>query len=146
MAKGLVGKTLLAYVAGIVDGEGCVGLYHNGQKQYSRVVRVVVANTNEWLIRFLQMQFKGSIYVRKRTFKHPNWNDYWVWEIRSRQASAFLKLILPYLQLKRPQAELAIAYQNRHKVGGLPRTQNNKILDESDKILITKINRQGRAF
>ena len=49
MATSLRGKPLLAYVAGIIDGEGCIGL-HTNYKNPSAIVTVMVKITNEWLI------------------------------------------------------------------------------------------------
>ena len=52
LANKLNGKLLLAYIAGIIDGEGCIMIHSN-------LVRVAVKNTNEWLIKFLKMNFGG---------------------------------------------------------------------------------------
>ena len=140
MAHGLQGKALLAYVAGIVDGEGTIGLHRN-YKNPSCMVTVNVGNTNEWLINFLKMNFGGYIcYQPNDDIKHK---DIWRWELRSKKAIEFIRLILPYLQIKRPQAELAIEFQKR-RINGKSISPQVKILDEADTILMSKYNKRGK--
>ena len=129
----------LAYTAGIVDGEGTIKLRTN--KSYYEV-EVFVTNTNEWLIQWLKMQFGGRIYLMKDSSRKPNARDGFRWRLISRQASEFLKLILPYLQIKRPQAELAIAYQKRRRKPWMRR--QSKVLDDAQKVLMSHYNKRGQ--
>ncbi|GAI54865.1 unnamed protein product, partial [marine sediment metagenome] len=103
-------EAILAYTAGIMDGEGCIGLYKEKAAHYNLgynlIVRVQIANTQEWLIRWLQMQFGG--YITHQYDERGNRKPLWQWRIAARKAAEFLKLILPYLYLKRSQAEIAI--------------------------------------
>ena len=139
----LKGQILLAYVAGIVDGEGTIGLHKNyeykGRPFYG--LRVSVGNTNEWLISFLKMQFGG--YVFKETHSNPLHKDCWKWELHAKKSYVFLKAILPYLQIKRPQAELAIRFQNRRQRYKI-RNEQAWFLDEEDKVLMASYNKRGK--
>ena len=136
----LKGKTLLAYVAGIIDGEGCIGLHKNMQyKHPSYTVRVYVGNTNEWLIQFLKIQFGGFITTKKAK---DNRNQVWAWELRARKACIFLRLILPYLQMKRANAELALLFQERRTYSQTGLSER-RILDEADRILMASYNHRG---
>jgi len=143
MAHGLKGKTLLAYVAGLVDGEGNIGLHKsvsNSSVSYY-TVHVGIGNTNEWLIQFLKMNFGGSICLG--TQQNENAKPIWRWEIRAKKAFEFLNMIIPYLQIKYPQAELAIKFQNRrHK--GAAITPEAKLLNETDRILMSNYNKRGK--
>ena len=138
MANDLAGKLLLAYVAGIVDGEGCIMIHSN-------CVRVSVKNTNEWLVRFLKMNFGGCLVYQKHSGGNLNSKPIWAWQMDAKKACEFLQLILPYLQLKRPQAELALSFQKRRtgkwRKKGLP--QEIKMLDDIDKSLMHKMNQRG---
>jgi len=137
----LKGKALLAYVAGIIDGEGSIGLHKNTQKKNpSYTVTVYVGNTNEWLIQFLKMQFGG--YITTSSQPNPRAKPIWRWEIRARKAYKFLELILPYLQMKRPQAELAIEFQARRQKF-LHLKPEAKVLDEANIILMRSYNQRG---
>lgn len=133
-------KTDLAYVAGIIDGEGCIRI--GQRKKNSNYVGVGVGHTNEWLIRWLHFSFGGSVCSKKAWL--PNQKPQWSWELRTRQACEFLKLILPYLKIKRPQAELALKFQSRRKYRGhQPMPQSDIIQDEADKILMHSYNKRG---
>ena len=54
---------ILAYTAGIVDGEGSIHIFKSKTKQGSAgfkiEMRVSVSNTNEYLCQWLKMQFGG---------------------------------------------------------------------------------------
>jgi hypothetical protein len=145
-------KTDLAYVAGIIDGEGWISIKNrtikNGNRNYA--LKVGVGNTNEWLINWLKFSFGGSVCLKKKWL--VNQKQQWIWDLSTKQASEFLKLILPYLRLKKPQAELAISFQSRRKYRGNPnwkikgkrRMSDAEIaLDEADKTLMHSYNKRG---
>lgn len=137
-------KTDLAYTAGIIDGEGSIGIYpqRQGNKSIAYALQVVVASTDEWLPLWLKFAYGGNIHNEKRYKEYHS--PCWAWSISTRQAGEFLKLVLPYLHLKRPQAELAIQFQSRkHNWGGKGKPQVAKILDEADAILMKKYNKKG---
>uniref|UniRef100_A0A6M3L5I0 Homing endonuclease n=1 Tax=viral metagenome TaxID=1070528 RepID=A0A6M3L5I0_9ZZZZ len=129
---------ILAYTAGIIDGEGHITILNKPDCR-SRKVQVAVTNTNEWLCQWLKMQFGGRVYTWKPYQKH--WKPAYRWILEFNKATDFLQLVLPYLNLKRAHAEIAIAYQERRVMG--KRTDNQKALDEADRILIAKLNKRG---
>lgn len=101
----------LAYIAGFFDGEGYIGITFRQGKGYRwRTLQAKVGNTNEWVINYLKFSFGGSIYKRK---VYGNQRQSFDWTLVGNQAASFLKLILPFLKLKRPQAEIAIRFQER---------------------------------
>jgi len=144
-------KTDLAYTAGIIDGEGWISIKNrqikNGNRNYC--VKVGVGSTTEWLIKWLQFNYGGSVCII-----NPGGNRKlkWVWDLSTKQAVIFLEAILPYLRIKRPQAELAIKFQRRRKYRGNPNWKNlgkrsmtnEEIeLDQADKDLMHKYNKRG---
>lgn len=139
MAQGLSGKLLLAYIAGIIDGEGCIMIHS------TNLVRVSVKNTNEWLVKFLKMNFGGCLVYSKHSWGNLRSKPIWNWAVDSKKASEFLQLILPYLQIKRPQAELAISFQKRRIRKGRAKrlTPEIRMLDDIDKSLMHKMNQRG---
>ena len=139
-------KTDLAYVAGIIDGEGTITVVKNGQ---TSSLRVSVCNTNEWLINWLRFSFGGSVYKFRKIEKNK---QAWQWMLTCRKARDFIVLVMPYLQIKRPQAELAIQFQNRknksprvRKSNGtwIGRTDNEKAVDMAEQLIMTNWNRRG---
>ena len=131
----------LAYTAGIVDGEGSIGFVRVEQRKRFQLV-VSVTNTNEWLIRWLKFSFGGSIYVERRKGKDK---DLWFWQVNARKALEFLKLILPYLKLKRPQAELGIKFtESRPRYLGRHKTEEERAVDEATYIVMRQYNKRGK--
>ena len=101
----------LAYVAGILDGEGSISI-RNQAPHHNFQIRIVVVNTFLPLLKNLQEQFAGSIYQRKPIGLSKK--ECYEWVSTGNQAEGILKQLLPYLLIKRKQAELAIfAWANR---------------------------------
>ena len=141
----LRGKSLLAYVAGIIDGEGCISIRRQPTTRtkigFTYIMAVTVGNTNEWLICFLKQQFGGCICFDKKT---GNRKDAWRWELKCGRAVTFLELISPYLQLKKPNAEIAIQFQKYHQVSkGKRPTSGDRVIQEAEYILMKQYNKRG---
>ncbi len=139
----------LAYTAGIIDGEGNIGIYPNTShltkagKTVHRM-RVRVTNTDEWLIHWLKENYGGSIGVVDRgTLYGRNWKPAWWWTLSCNPALRFLKLILPYLRLKKPQAELAVRFQEGKHGRGRGPTPEELVVSEANRILIKAMNKRG---
>jgi len=94
-----------AYAAGMVDGEGHIGL--NPWKS-SYLPLVVVTNTDPRLPDWFRQRFGGAVYWTAR--RNPAHKDRHNWRLQGRQAMTFLQEILPYLVLKRQQAALVSEY------------------------------------
>ena len=130
-------KIDLAYTAGIVDGEGCISIAKKKEGKYIRyVLQVMVNSTDEWLPMWLKFAYGGN--VCKRPLKNNNHNPVWQWQTVSRQAGNFLEIILPYLHLKKPQAEIGLKFQLRRRIGR-GKSKTEFILDEADNILLKSI-------
>lgn len=116
-----------AYIAGIIDGEGCISLskkkdptMRNG---YGYRPFLLVSNTHEPLLRFLQKNTGlGRVYKKKAAKAHHK--SGYTWQLWSQQASAVLKWVRPYLRVRHKQADLVIRFaeQSNEKFGmrGLP--------------------------
>lgn len=97
-------KARYAYLAGIIDGEGCltIGAGRKGNvTNYNAVV--VVASTSEKLIKWLQTHFGGNYYKSGRA--NEKWKQAYIWRfLRKADIEKLLLAILPYLIIKREQA------------------------------------------
>lgn len=130
----------LAYIAGIVDGEGCIGLTR--MKQTRIVMRVSVAMTDKIIPEWLDAEFGGTLSVRNT---RPGWKTRYDWNIYSQKALVFLKQVLPFLVIKKGQAELAITFQEAR----VPHIRLSNFQKELDGILYETcktLNARGEAI
>lgn len=103
----------LGYIAGIIDGEGCIGIHkqhHKGTRLelYSRTLILEIQNTNLDMILWLQGRLGGSIGTRDREGNRKiahriSWS--------ANDAISILKAISKYLVAKRQQASWGIMLQ-----------------------------------
>lgn len=134
----------LAYTGGIIDGEGCIGI-KKAKSKYSKrgyylELQVQVVNTDEWLVRWLFSKYGGCVCRRKA--KKVNWKDSWEWKVQTNQALKFLLLILPYVRMKRAQAELAIKFGNQRKQG--KKTKREIAIEENQRRTMLSYNHKGK--
>lgn len=95
-----------AYFAGLIDGEGSIGLMRKGGGLRQRVK---VNMTHEETVLALQRHFQiGTVRPRKRG--KPHHKDQWVWTVYYYDARAVLTRILPFLITKRDDAEKVLQY------------------------------------
>jgi len=140
---------VLAYAAGIIDGEGCIRISDIKSKQYPyRELNVSVQTTDEVLTYWLKDTFGGCLSIKNRyegmNPKHKSSNR---WILTCRKASKFLELILPYLKLKVPQAKLGIEFQNTRCWGAKNRwnqkTEEDWRYEEHALEQMHKLNKRG---
>ena len=135
-------RTDLAYVAGIVDGEGCITIGADHRKRNPDRpcwrLRVCVANTNEWLMHYLKFAFGGGISVKQSGGRT---RPCYEWTLHRGKAADFLVLILPYLKLKKPQAELAIKFQQGISKSTRRLTAEQFAVRDAQRILLQELKR-----
>lgn len=99
-----------SYAAGLFDGEGYVDIYKattsKASKSPSFMLRVIISQKDGKVMNWLKDSFGG--YVTKEV--RPTSYIY-RWDIRSKSAHDFLLKILPYLVIKKEQAEIAILFE-----------------------------------
>ena len=130
--------TELAYMAGIIDGEGCVYVPKAGSKWPSP--QVIVSNTDLELLAWVQARFGGRLYKAsgRAPMNRERTKDCFVVKWQGGPATAaFLKPLLPYLIIKRVKAEAAIqrsADLRRHRIVTLHRS--DPASDEQGRLAI----------
>ncbi len=104
----------LAYFAGLFDGEGCISIGHHkpqrGKRTEQHTLRCSVVMTDKKCVTSF-IVFGGSICQKTKFLTNPKWQPQWTWSISSNQAKGFLETFLPFLRLKKKQAQLAIEFQ-----------------------------------
>lgn len=100
----------IAYLAGIIDGEGHIGL--SKQKRYNTPRgRLTITNTDSRLLLWLRDKIGGSITTNHADVRTGGkWRKCFIWQVVSRQACEVLKACLPMLIVKREQAQIMIGY------------------------------------
>lgn len=109
--------TKIIYLAGIVDGEGCIRInaakVNKGYRSKRYRLKLQITNTSAKLMIFLK---ELGFYIRERTAKSqlPHWKRCWVAVMMDRKAAKMLTLILPYLIVKKEEALVGLTLQ-KHK-------------------------------
>ena len=110
----------LAYLAGIIDGEGCIYLGHikRGEDLVWHSV-MKVTNCDLDLITWLENVFGGC------TSKHGRWTSkkaffrpVYGWNATGAMLDYLLPLIRPYLVIKKKQCDVMLEYRKTSKCGG----------------------------
>lgn len=101
----------IPYVAGLLDGEGCITisktpLYRNHLANYK--LEVIIVNNCFEPLELCQKQFRGSLYARKQLL---NRHTHFVWRLVADSAYKFLKIVSPYLIIKKEQAKLGMEFR-----------------------------------
>jgi hypothetical protein len=98
---------LLAYLAGVFDGEGYAGVSSYGPGKPKRFAMCVKMTHEETIDLFVASFGGGKQY---RDFQHmKNRKDQWAWRVDSRKAWHAYRQMLPYLRIKNtftPPADL----------------------------------------
>jgi hypothetical protein len=114
-----------AYLAGIIDGEGCIAVSRTvtgpAAKGCKRGIAyrssVGVAMTDLRVLAWLYtVTGVGNINIKAR--QNPAHKEAYAWYAWSKEASEVIKAALPYLIVKREQAENQIAFQETMRIAG----------------------------
>lgn len=114
-----------AWAAGIVDGEGCIYLisYKNRRTNKAKYLRLVVGNIDPRMLVKLRELFGGTVRSQKSSTR-----PMWIWSICCRQAEVAIRAILPWLVIKREQADVALLCRALVKPLGTRRSADEEAL------------------
>lgn len=103
-------KEKLIYLAGILDGEGCLRPTkdNRGKRRY-RKPRCEISNTSKNLIDWLYKNFDGHCYPVK---KEGNRKLQYRWDLRHNEMRRILPRVLPYLRIKKKDALKSLKFLN----------------------------------
>ena len=118
----------LAYIAGIVDGEGCIDTFKSGDR-VSYQPRITVVNTNKEVLQFIITMFGGTLAIRPKAVGHK---QVYSWMRGGLPASEILEKLLPYFIIKKRHALLAI------QLTSCPTSKEYEIKEE-----ISRLNHRG---
>lgn len=98
----------LAYFAGILDGEGSFVL-HRHKDGYRFACQMQVGNTDVRLLEWIRARFGGSVNRERRP--NTTHKPVYRWVSQADTMDAVITAVLPYLIVKKDQAELMLAYR-----------------------------------
>ena len=99
-----------AYLAGLIDGEGSIYIAANRRNRtVHHFLEMSIANTARSVIDWLIKELGGTEKLAGKATR-PGCPDQWSWVVRGYNAEPYLKAVLPYLVIKRRQADLALRF------------------------------------
>jgi len=126
------------YLAGILDGEGCISIHCGSGKRYDKrwptgdkrypkfALGVSIYQQDVRLMKWLVFHFGGQYY------RHPmrkERKDGYSWHAPTgEKGQEFLLALIPYLMLKQEQAKLALEYMRLDR--GWDNTEKRRLLAE----------------
>lgn len=134
----------IEYVAGLLDGEGYIGIHkckpQKRHKSISHSLQVYITNTYLGVLIECQKQFGGSIRKRVSPFGYKTLYD---WIIATKAAAGFLSMVYPHLIIKRERARLAIEFdQTKSSQRGARLSKSELSLRESYYQAIHSLNQK----
>ena len=92
----LLDQTDLAYIAGIIDGEGTVTLSRRHRSENRHLV-ISISNTERPLLEYVLKSVGAGKITNKKTYQSHHTASY-TYAISNRQALAMLNQVFPYLK------------------------------------------------
>lgn len=124
-----------AYLAGVIDGEGCLLLHRHKDKKartgYSFSARLSIASKDRWFLESIQQEFGGVI---DKPQKSPlSGNAIYALRFRIFEIRKLLPALLVHLRLKKLEAIKmceALSIMEHHRERGYDSTPLEKLVDE----------------
>jgi len=141
----------LAYLAGLIDGEGSITILKASAKNELYKPRLDICSIHkpflEEIAGLLETLGVKSFFLQERTIPPNHSKAYHLIVAGQRRLLKLLPKLLPYLRLKRKQAELVIEYclsriQRSHKGPNPSRGLNQR--EKEIIAMIRELNRRGR--
>ena len=127
----MIGEVDLAYIAGLIDGEGSIQYKqymrkrkHNPKAYPTWSIRIEIAMTDQSVLIWLN-EILGVGTVNPRKVK-PGKKKQWRWRCSHRQAYFVAKLIWPYVHIKLPAIQKIIEHYSKEII------MNNKVVSLED--------------
>ena len=150
----------LAYLAGIVDGEGSLCIYRVNPAKYNRYqtpnFRSVlnISNTRVELMHWLDENFSnfnsGHKKHRRSIFKKNSTHERWIyeWVVQGHRLLDICQQLLPYLVLKKRQAELIIEFRSTYTQKGFGKDTplNPEIMAHREDIRVEMCRLNAKGF
>jgi hypothetical protein len=115
----LMNKLTASYLAGLIDGEGYIGILRTSKNQkkkwtsarefvYCPVIKITM--TDKEIIEWLYKSFGGTFETRRHLDSSRKSKESYGWMARKAQAVEIVKCVHPYLRVKKKQAHIILRY------------------------------------
>ncbi len=137
----------LSYFAGILDGEGCIRIgkhYYTGEERF--YPRIIIGMTDKKVIEWVYKNIGGKKYEEKTSYNKRKKVYSSVFNMR--EGAVILKHCLPYLIVKKEQAELFLDFYKTsyhfRKITSKERISNDINIKRKEMFLkMKKLNKKG---
>ncbi len=118
-------KLMLAYLAGAIDSDGSISIRRSTygmRKRKDRISpmfspRISLRQTSNIVPNLLKQVFGGTTYIDKPAKNVKNGKKLYCYEAQNLIAENAIRKLLPYLKIKKPQAELVLQLQQIKTLG-----------------------------
>lgn len=129
---GTLTQTDKTYMAGLFDGEGCVTISRKKgdhyKRGYSYQLVATITNADKQVLERFHKEFKGYFVKRKS-------KNVWTLTFLCSKAITFLKVIYPYVLIKRKQMDIAFEFDRFiHSLGAHHHTEEQ--LNKKDEFAL----------
>jgi len=111
-----LGLVDVPYIAGLVDGEGCLTISRHSPT-YRHVPMVVVNMTSYDVLAWLAERLGTKVFVHQRRADNPNHSPTWQVKIGGMRAIKLCQRMRPYLRVKHLQADIFIEFEPTYRPG-----------------------------
>jgi len=135
-------ELIYSYLAGFIDADGSITITIERSKRKTKTgeklqeqycVKLSAHNCKIEPIQMLSEEFGGGKIRFKKTGKaknHDNWRPCYEWMITKNKAALAIKLLLPFLLIKKKQAELCLQLDKIKKTHSASKRRWNPELNE----------------
>jgi len=102
-------NTELAYLAGIIDGEGYINIQWV-ESSHSFYLQLTITNSNLELIDWIRERIIGCYFHRREAGYSTNTVPVFTLQLNGKKTQSLLKQLLPFLIVKRAKATIALEF------------------------------------
>ena len=139
---------VIAWLAGLTDGDGCIGIQkqpNNGNGQL--VPQFSISTTCELTYKHLGAvldEIEVGCYWTHRKVDNPNWKDRWVLQVRGmKRCKKLLDMLSPYLVTKGEEARILLKFIEERLAFPMRRGYTHEQLQLVEKMHAIKLSRNG---
>lgn len=99
-------KIVWAYLAGLIDGDGCISIGRAGPTTF--LLRLAITNTNKGLLDWVVSNTRCGTVKHQSTM--PGWKTCYQWYVDGWKSRSILEAILPYSVSKQEQIKVALSF------------------------------------
>jgi len=105
--------TDIAYLAGLLDGEGSICIFRSTHRDGSsrHWINVTIGNTHHGVLKWIQSIFGGRLASNAEQYKPQN-HETWRWRVNAKEAALILRLVSAYLKIKTSKLVLQLNFKS----------------------------------